>query len=272
MLAVLMMTPRCPSTSGSVAAMASAATASTVNEPIRLISTTLRNSARSCTPLRPTMRADGPMPAQLTTVRSGRAGSSDARATAARTCSSDVTSVGAYSTPSTAGPDAQASGRSRATTRAPWAARAAAVAAPSPEAPPVTMAVVFASCMAVILPPARGPPPASVAGRTVGAMELRIGAHVDQTDPVAEAQARGRHAGASSSSATRRATRAPSRAVRRRRRGAASRRPRRPASTSTCTRPTSSTSPPTNNRIRIPSRKLLQQHMRRRGRDRRQGR
>ena len=105
MLAVLMTTPRWPSASGSVAAMASAATASTVNEPTRLISTTLRNSPRSCTPLRPTMRADGAMPAQLTTVRSGRAGSSDACATAARTCSSDVTSVGAYSTPSTAGAD-----------------------------------------------------------------------------------------------------------------------------------------------------------------------
>ena len=65
MLAVLMTTPRWPSASGSVAAMASAATARTVNDPTRLISTTLRNSPRSCTPLRPTMRAEGPMPAQF---------------------------------------------------------------------------------------------------------------------------------------------------------------------------------------------------------------
>ncbi len=42
MLAVLMTTPRWPVSSGSVAAMASAATARTVNEPMRLISTTLR--------------------------------------------------------------------------------------------------------------------------------------------------------------------------------------------------------------------------------------
>ncbi len=42
MLAVLMMTPRWPFSSASVSAMASAAMARTVNEPMRLISTILR--------------------------------------------------------------------------------------------------------------------------------------------------------------------------------------------------------------------------------------
>ena len=64
-------TPRWPSASASVAAMTSAASRSTLNVPSTLTMSTVRNSSRSWGPLRPRMRADGPIPAQLTTIRSG---------------------------------------------------------------------------------------------------------------------------------------------------------------------------------------------------------
>ena len=88
---------------------------------------------------------------------------------------------------------------------------------------------------------------------------IAIGAHVDQTDPIAEAQARG----APGAVLPRRPAglQGPGARVRRRRRRRCGPTPRRRASTSTCTRPTSINVATTNNRIRIPSRKLLQQHV-----------
>src|SRR6266516_2850641 len=71
--AVLMTTPRCPSASaGSVRAIAAAAIRIRLNVPIRLMSSTLRNVARLWgAPSRLTVRSAQPMPAQLTTARSG---------------------------------------------------------------------------------------------------------------------------------------------------------------------------------------------------------
>ena len=90
-------------------------------------------------------------------------------------------------------------------------------------------------------------------------MTIRIGAHVDQTDPLAEAQARGA-AWCSSSSATRRATRARRSATPAAPTGCGPT-PRRRASTSTCTRRTSSTSRPRTTGSGSRRRKLLQQHV-----------
>ena len=71
--AVLITTPRCPSASaGSVRAMAAAPMVIRLKVPIRLMSMTLPKAARSCgEPSRPTVRWAQPMPAQLTTTRSG---------------------------------------------------------------------------------------------------------------------------------------------------------------------------------------------------------
>ncbi len=90
---MLTITPRCPSWSGSVAAICSAATASTLKVPTRLTWTTLAYTPRSCTPFLPRIRIEGPMPAQLTTVRRGTSAAA-ACSTAVRTCASSVTSVG----------------------------------------------------------------------------------------------------------------------------------------------------------------------------------
>ena len=52
--------------------MVSAPSRRTLNVPTRLMSMTLRNSSRSCGPVFERTRPAGPMPAQLTTIRSGR--------------------------------------------------------------------------------------------------------------------------------------------------------------------------------------------------------
>ena len=51
--------------------MASAANVRTLKVPIRFTRITVSNNPRSCVPFLPRMRAEGPMPAQLTTVRKG---------------------------------------------------------------------------------------------------------------------------------------------------------------------------------------------------------
>ena len=97
--AVLTTTPRCPSASAGSRLIASAARRSTLNVPIRLTPTTVRNRSRSCGPRRDTIRADGAMPAQFTARRSCWP-SSSMRARAARTPSSSVTSASSSVTPS----------------------------------------------------------------------------------------------------------------------------------------------------------------------------
>ena len=70
--AVFTIRPRCPwSSTGSVAAMASAASRSTLNVPIRLTVTTRLNSVQVVRPLRDSIRPAVPMPAQFTASRSG---------------------------------------------------------------------------------------------------------------------------------------------------------------------------------------------------------
>ena len=150
-----------------------------------------RGRGRPCVPR---MRADGPMPAQLTTVRSGRAGSFAATcSTAARTSllggdvGGDVLDAldGGRGLAARRGGRGRRPGLPRRRGRPRWRRR-------GPEAPPVTMAAVFAICMAAILP--CGGASSVGAGSYGGGMALRIGGHVDQADPVAEAAARGAHA------------------------------------------------------------------------------
>src|SRR5689334_1067858 len=93
------------------------------------------------------MRADGPIPAQLTTVRSGTPWDA-ATSTPSLTWEASVTSTDRYVTPSITGAFAIEEGRSKTCTDAPAFASARAVAAPSPEAPPVTIAEVSFTFMA----------------------------------------------------------------------------------------------------------------------------
>ena len=87
------------------------------------------------------------MPAQLTASRSGASGVTSANAAA--TSAGLVTSPLARTMPSVAGgPDrSHPAARSKPITRTPASARAAAVAAPNPDAAPVTMAEVPAICI-----------------------------------------------------------------------------------------------------------------------------
>ena len=101
-------------------------------------------------------------------------------------------------------------------------------------------------------------------------MEFTLGAHVDQTDPLAEASARSADL-VQFFLGDPQGWKGPKCRVRRRCRRTCGPTPRRLVCSSTCTRRTSSTWRRSNNRIRIPSRKLLQQHVDGRRRDRRQG-
>src|SRR5690606_15528093 len=102
-------------------------------------------------PSRSTTRTVPPRPAQCTSARSGP--SSEAASRAAVTCSGSVTSAGAKRQPRSAATCSPGEpGRSAMTTFAPPSVSRAAVARPSPEAPPVTSATdpstftVLSSC------------------------------------------------------------------------------------------------------------------------------
>ena len=112
--------------------------------PTRLIAITFLKASRSCAdsiwPSRPMVRWAQPMPAELTTARSGAI--SAAALTAAVICSVLVTSTSAKTPPiSSARASPLSAWRSATTTVAPFAASWRATAAPMPEAAPVTMAV-----------------------------------------------------------------------------------------------------------------------------------
>src|SRR6266545_2263082 len=167
-----MTTPRRLSASaGSVWAIAAAPIRIRLKVPIRLMSMTLRYDARSCgVPSRPTVRAAQPMPAQLTTVRSG-APVPAAASTAAVTESSSATSVFTNRPPvsaATAWPSSSL--RSATTAVAPAAARRRATAAPSPLAPPEMIAAVSFSFMAgsILRAPSRQPNGVRTCGRVAG--------------------------------------------------------------------------------------------------------
>ena len=120
--------------------MAAAARRSALKVPIRLISTTRSNSASGSGPSRPTMRLAGPMPAQLIRMRAGPCFAA-ALANAASVALLSVTSQSNGEAVDVARhrrrrPSALTS---KIATLAPASASMRAVAAPSPEAPPVTM-------------------------------------------------------------------------------------------------------------------------------------
>src|SRR5215510_8493360 len=141
------MAPRSPSSSGSVCDMAVAASRMQSNVPTRLMSSTFLKIPRSCAeaywPSLPMVRVAQPMPAAVTRARSGPM--SLAASTAATIWSVSVTSV-ATNRPAisfaSASPLSAWRSRSASTTWAPRPARAVAVAAPRPDAPPVTMAEI----------------------------------------------------------------------------------------------------------------------------------
>ncbi len=143
-LARLTIAPRWPSSSGSLRLITVAAWRTMSKVPIRLIAITFLNASRSCadsiSPSRPMVRCAQPMPAELTTARSGAI--SAAALTAAVICSVLVTSTWAK-TPliSAASASPLSAWRSATTTVAPLAASWRAQAAPMPDAAPVTMAV-----------------------------------------------------------------------------------------------------------------------------------
>ena len=135
--AVLTMTPR-SSPIGSVLAMRSAPSRITLNVPIRLISTTLRNASSGNGPSLPRVLIALPVPAQLTTMRSGP--SASAASSAAVTAASSVTSVCAKVARSPSSSTASLPLMSSTTTCAPASSSRFVVARPRPEAPPVTTA------------------------------------------------------------------------------------------------------------------------------------
>jgi hypothetical protein len=154
----LTITPRSPSIS-SAAMIRSAASRMTLNVPIKLTVTTRENRSSGNGPFLPTVRAAGPMPAQLTAMR--RVPSSPARSRASVTSSGEVTSpalnrAASPSSLATSAPDDE--GRSSSTTLPPPVTIRRAVASPRPDAPPVTSATESASCIARTLASARPVP------------------------------------------------------------------------------------------------------------------
>src|ERR1700685_4663867 len=132
--------PRSPSCSGSRFCIAAPARRSALNVPIRLMPMTRSKAASGIGPSRPTMRVAGPMPAQLIRMR-GVPWSAAALANAASVAAALVTShVIAMPLMSIATSAAAFALTSKIATLAPASANMRAVAAPSPEAPPVTIA------------------------------------------------------------------------------------------------------------------------------------
>ena len=151
-----MITPR-SSPTGSSAWMRAANLESTLKVPIRFTLTMAENFASgSGLPSRSMTLAGGPMPAQLTRIRALPLRPS-ASAMAFVTSSSSVTftlwnvppMAFAFSVP-------RSSLRSKMATLAPFAASISAVAPPSPEAPPVTMAASPSICIRCVSSPCRG--------------------------------------------------------------------------------------------------------------------
>src|SRR5580704_17645497 len=134
------MMPRSPSCSGSRFCIAAPARRSALNVPIRLMAITRSKSASGIGPSRPTMRFAGPTPAQLIRMRGvpwSAAALANAASVAAALVTSQVTAMPLISTATSAAAFALTS---KIATLAPASASMRAVAAPSPDAPPVTIA------------------------------------------------------------------------------------------------------------------------------------
>src|SRR5215212_6340771 len=122
----------------------------TLKVPTRFISTVFVKSPRSWTPFLPTTLAAGPIPAQFTTP-SKEPKVSTTESSASCTLSSSVTSVRTNFAPlliCEAIRSPASSSTSARAQRAPFSARSRAVAAPRPEAPPVTKKMLSSSCKA----------------------------------------------------------------------------------------------------------------------------
>src|SRR5579875_1770485 len=148
-----MMTPR-SSPIGSVLAIRSAPSRSTLKVPIRLMSTTMRKRSSGKTPSLPSTRIALPVPAQLTTMRSGPSDSAISRAAA--TAFSSVTSAGAERARSPSSRTTSSPLRSSTTTWAPASSSRLVVARPRPDAPPVTSATASLISTRASFPPADG--------------------------------------------------------------------------------------------------------------------
>src|SRR5215471_4877716 len=155
------MIPRSPSASGSSVLISAAATRNRLKLPIRLTSMTRRNASSGNGPSRPRIRPGVPTPAQLTAMRAGPC-RWRAAATAVSTAVASVTLQPIANPPnSEAAVLAAASSRSRIVTLTRAAANAAAVARPSPEAPPLTIA----ACPSISMGSSPNPPLGTLAPR-----------------------------------------------------------------------------------------------------------
>ena len=111
-----------------------------LKEPIRLTLITFSKSASGIGPSRPNTRLATPMPAQFTSTRAGPWALDAATTAASAEAASETSQITATPPISAATLSASLALRSHTATLAPCAASRRAVAAPNPDAPPVTMA------------------------------------------------------------------------------------------------------------------------------------
>ena len=136
-----MTTPRSPVACGSSLLMPLVTSRSMLNVPIRLTLITFSKSPSAIGPSRPITRLATPMPAQFTSTRGCWPSALMASATAASApAASDTSQTTGTPLISAATSWASLALRSNTATLAPCDASLRAVAAPRPEAPPVTMA------------------------------------------------------------------------------------------------------------------------------------
>src|SRR5471030_1000201 len=144
-----MITPRSPSASASVSAMAAAARRSMLKLPIKLTLITWLKLAKACGPVLPRIFSPRTMPAQFTRpCRPPKAFT--VAATAASAAASLLMSATTLCAPRRSAWAATASAfMSTSITLAPAATSISAVAAPRPDAPPVTRKTLFSICIIV---------------------------------------------------------------------------------------------------------------------------
>ena len=135
-----MTTPRSPVDNGSSFDMPDVASRSMLKEPIRLTLITRSKSASAIGPSLPITRLATPMPAQFTSTRAGPWAAAALAIAASAEAASETSQITATPPISAATVSASFSLRSQTATLAPCAASRRAVAAPNPDAPPVTMA------------------------------------------------------------------------------------------------------------------------------------
>jgi hypothetical protein len=120
--------------------MSAVASRNMLKEPIRLTLMTRSKSVRAIGPSLPITRLATPMPAQFTSTRAGPCALDAAAMAASAEAASETSQTTATPLISAATLSASFALRSQTATLAPAAANRRAVAAPNPDAPPVTMA------------------------------------------------------------------------------------------------------------------------------------